>query len=403
VKDSADRSAAALPRLATRPPPRLGYSLGSLGRVFSGSLSFGTRQLQWIDGALSDTALLAVAASEVDDAEMRQAVSRMAGPRLQAAFFGAVLLATWLDFLTLADEVLRHCPAYSAERLFGDLLRVQRRMESPLTALASMELERVEAAATALPELMEALNGEFEALRRDALRSVEHFERMVVAKQVLEALTLGSTARLLMPPLPPAAPVTLGVGMVMGSGGVMVGTRVVVSAEWVERLRALVQAGVISLPAASVAVSLHARPVLMAQANGDLPRGVREALGDSPEVRAMHETGRAGAGMAEAPRHHVLPREHRAWFEQRGFKGAMDIDQFCVRLEAAKHQAIHGGGSWRLGRMWPGEWNQMIMEALLTAERASGTILTRTTILKIVAREMRRRKIPMNFVPGRGR
>ena len=88
----------------------------------------------------------------------------------------------------------------------------------------------------------------------------------------------------------------------------------------------------------------------MAQANGDLPKGVRDALGDGPEVRGMHETGRAGAGMSEPPKHHVLPQEHREWFEQRGFTGDMDIDQFCVRLEQAHHEAIHGGGNWRLGR-----------------------------------------------------
>ncbi|MCP3165288.1 hypothetical protein [Myxococcus qinghaiensis] len=35
---------------------------------------------------------------------------------------------------------------------------------------------------------------------------------------------------------------------------------------------------------------------------------------------------------------------HREWFEARGFKGDMDIDQFCVRLEQAHHEATHGGG-----------------------------------------------------------
>ncbi len=78
----------------------------------------------------------------------------------------------------------------------------------------------------------------------------------------------------------------------------------------------------------------------------------------------MRVTGRAGAGMAEPPQHHVLPREFREWFEKRGFTGEMSIDQFCVRMEQARHEAIHGGGNWRLGRIWPGEWNRMIMKAL---------------------------------------
>ncbi len=141
----------------------------------------------------------------------------------------------------------------------------------------------------------------------------------------------------------------------------------------------------------------------MAQADGDLPKGVREALGDGPEVRGMHETGRAGAGMGEPPKHHVLPREHREWFEKRGFTGDMDIDQFCVRMERASHEAIHGGGDWRLGRLWPGEWNRMIMEALLDAEAKAGRMLRRNEILKLVAAVMKEYKLPMNFTPGRGR
>src|SRR6185503_17661211 len=113
------------------------------------------------------------------------------------------------------------------------------------------------------------------------------------------------------------------------------------------------------------------------QANRELPQGVREALGDGPEVGAMHETGKAGAGMAEPPRHHVLPDEFREFFAKRGFTGAMDIDQFCIKLELAEHQALHGGGNWRLGRTWPNEWNQMIMRTLRDAEASAGRMLTR--------------------------
>ena len=86
----------------------------------------------------------------------------------------------------------------------------------------------------------------------------------------------------------------------------------------------------------------------MAQANRELPQGVRDALGDGPEVRGMRETGRAGAGMAEPPQHHVLPREFREWFEKRGFTGDMDIDQFCVGMEEADHRRFMAAatGSW---------------------------------------------------------
>jgi hypothetical protein len=81
----------------------------------------------------------------------------------------------------------------------------------------------------------------------------------------------------------------------------------------------------------------------------------------------------------------------------------MDIDQFCVRMERASHEAIHGGGDWRLGRLWPKEWNRMIMKTLRDAEVNSGRKLTQNEILDLVAEAMREYKIPMNFTPWRGR
>ncbi|KFA90816.1 hypothetical protein Q664_25855, partial [Archangium violaceum Cb vi76] len=83
--------------------------------------------------------------------------------------------------------------------------------------------------------------------------------------------------------------------------------------------------------------------------------------------------------------------------------GKMSIERFCVRLQQATHQAIHGGGNWKLGREWPGEWNRMTMEALFEAEAEAGRMLTRNTILEIVAARMRFYDIPMNFVRCRGK
>jgi hypothetical protein len=155
--------------------------------------------------------------------------------------------------------------------------------------------------------------------------------------------------------------------------------------------------------AGAVVVPVVAGTAWMAQRPGELPPGVLEALGEGPEVEALRETGRVGAGMGSRPRHHVLPREHRKWFEERGFTGEMDIDKFCVELEMADHQAIHGGGNWRLGRTWPDEWNRMIMEDLRRMEFRKGRMLTQDEILDIVKTEMTRYKIPMNFIPWRRR
>ncbi len=367
--------------------------------VFTRYVVYGDTQLQWIHGALGGATTLADAASEVADPDMEQGLLRLTGPRLEAAIFGSTLLATWVDFLNLADAVLRQCPYYGVERLYMDLDRVRKRIEPSMRALASLEPGQVEAAAIAMPELMGQLTQEFQSIREAARVANERGGQFMAAAQAMEMLTMVSTLRLSLPQMPPAAPALVGADLVMSSSGVMMGSRVVVTTEWVELMRRLVQAGVISVPVVSAAVRIHAGQVMMAQSNQELPQGVRDALGDGPEVRAMRETGKAAAGMAERPRHHVMPDESREWFEKHGFTGAMDIDQFCVELEEANHQAIHGGGDWRLGRTWPGEWNRMIMRALSNAEREAGRMLTRNEILKLVAKRMKDYNIPMNFTP----
>jgi hypothetical protein len=362
----------------------------------------GFQHLRWIDAELAAATRLATAASEVEDPDMQMALLRLAGPRLQSALLGSLLLAAWVDFLNLADVVLARCPSYSVERLFRKMYPLPRMMEPSMKALASLEPGQVEAAARDIPALMGHLTSEFHSTREEARTAAERFETTLLVKDLLDMLTLGSAMKAALPRLASAVPAALGVGLVVGSDGVMMGTRIVVSAEWVEMMRQLVRAGVLSLPAVSAAVKIHAGQVMMAESNDELPQGVREALGDGPEVRGMRVTDRAGAGMAEPPEHHVLPREFREWFEQRGFTGEMSIDQFCVRLERAHHEAIHGGGNWKLGRTWPGEWNRMIMEALRKAETRAGRMLTRNEILNIVAERMEEYYIPIGFLPWRG-
>ncbi|QAT81800.1 hypothetical protein EJ065_0191 [Corallococcus coralloides] len=392
---------AAFTQLAARPPDLWGFSL--TGGIFTRYLDQGSKQVTWLQGALGSAGALTKVASEVGEPDMELGLLRMTGPKLQAAQFGTLLLATWVDFLHLADAMLRHCPMCSAEKLFVDLHRVQGLMEPTLTDLASLDPERVEAATTAMPELMGKLTREFDTLQRETRETLKLGGQVMAAMQALDMVVMISTMKMAMPRVPPSAPMTLGVGLAMSSGGVVVGSRLVVSAEWVEMMRRLVQAGVISVPAVGAAVLIQGGQVTMAQANQDLPKGVRDALGDSPEVRGMQVTDRARAGMSDAPKHHVLPQEHREWFERRGFKGDMDIDQFCVRLEQAHHEAIHGGGNWKLGRMWPGEWNRMIMETLLDAEVEAGRMLTRNQVLDIVAERMKAYRVPITFTTGRSR
>ncbi|WPB75870.1 DUF2380 domain-containing protein [Archangium violaceum] len=373
---------------------------GAGSGIFVRYLEYGQRQRQWMDAELAAATRLATAASQVDDPDMQLALLRLAGPRLEAAMMGSLLLAVWFDFLHLTDEVLSR-RLYSMETLFMSMDGWQKMMEPSMTALSSLEPGRVESAAQDMPALVGHLTHEFEALLQAVHRGEENFQKMLLLKDSVEALTLLSALKFTLPALRAAAPTTLGVSLAVGSNGVMMGTRIVVSAEWVEMMQRLVRAGVLSLPAISAAVRIQAGQMMMA--HGELPRGVREALGDGPEVRGMRVTGKAGAGMAEPPEHHVMPQEFREWFEKRGFTGDMDINKFCVRLEQAHHQAIHGGGNWKLGRMWPGEWNRMIMDRLSKAESETGRMLTRNEVLRIVAKNMRDYKIPMNFVSGRWR
>jgi hypothetical protein len=247
------------------------------------------------------------------------------------------------------------------------------------------------------------LSGEFNSTCETARVAMKRGEQAMLLAQLVEMVTMVSAMKFSLPSLPPSGPATVGLGLVVGGDGVMMGTRMVVSAEWVEMMRRLVQASVLSFPVVSAAVRIQAGQVMMAQSRDELPHGVRDALGDGPEVRGMRVTGRAGAGMAEPPRHHVLPREFREWFEQRGFTGEMSIDQFCVRMELAGHEAIHGGGNWHMGRKWPGEWNRMVMKALRDAETGAGRMLTRNEVLDIVARVMKRYNLPTNFISWRGR
>jgi hypothetical protein len=370
--------------------------------VFVRYVDYGAQQLRWIDAQLAAATRLANAASKVEDPDMQLALLSLAGPRLEAAMMGSLLLAVWLDVLHLTDAVLAQ-HLYSVERMFADMWRWQEMLKPAVAALSSLEPGQVEAAAQDVPALVGHLSGELAATIETVRKGAENAAKMLVLKEAIEALTMLSALKFSLPPVSPSAPALLGMGLSVGGDGVMMGTRIVVSAEWVEMVRQLVRAGVLSLPVVSAAVRIQAGQMMLAQAHGELPQGVREALGDGPEVRAMRVTGRAGAGMAEPPRHHVLPKEFREWFERRGFTGDMDIDQFCVKLEQAHHEAIHGGGDWKLGRTWPGEWNRMIMSRLREAEVLAGRMLTRNELLEIVAKNMRDYRIPMNFTRWRGR
>jgi hypothetical protein len=112
--------------------------------------------------------------------------------------------------------------------------------------------------------------------------------------------------------------------------------------------------------------------------------------GEGIEAESMQTTGARGAGVTQnglTERHHVLPREHKEWFQERGFPGN-DIDAYCVQLDIPDHQALHGGGNFRLGREWKEEWNKKMIQALYDEEQRRGRKLNREEVLTIVRRLM---------------
>ncbi|EPX64567.1 hypothetical protein D187_003303 [Cystobacter fuscus DSM 2262] len=119
VSGSTRRLSGEFSRLAASTPGIAGRASG----LFVRYVDHGVQQLRWLDAELAATTRLANAASEVKDPDMQLALLRLAGPRLEAAMLGSLLLAVWLDFLHLTDVALKQ-QFYSVERLFVDLDRV---------------------------------------------------------------------------------------------------------------------------------------------------------------------------------------------------------------------------------------------------------------------------------------
>lgn len=125
--------------------------------------------------------------------------------------------------------------------------------------------------------------------------------------------------------------------------------------------------------------------------------------GEGPQTDAIHAADRRRAGMGNKPKHHVYPQEMRTWFEDHGFSGRRDIDNYTVVLGEDLHQAIHGGGDYRRGRReWENEWNRRVRRELLDAEAAkqarNGRRLSQREIRAIIYRLMDEYGIPRKFV-----
>jgi RHS repeat-associated protein len=113
-------------------------------------------------------------------------------------------------------------------------------------------------------------------------------------------------------------------------------------------------------------------------------RGVHGSAGEGPLAAAITSKRSKYSDYAE---HHLYPQEakHRKWFADRG----VDVDDYVVRLPKAEHEALHGGGNWRLARrVWEGEWNREIMQRMHREEARLGHRMVAEEMLPVLKKMM---------------
>ena len=362
-------------------------------------IDFVLDQLGWMLDALSASARMIELTHETEH-DISVALLQQAGVRISSAMLGFSELRPFLYFVQAAIGIRYNAPLMDPGVLARPVESVRERIAPDLASFAKLETENLEAVAASSAATTQALFGELESY----VELFTPFGARVFSKLPwqAEALLILVSALLEIPGGGTVAeeggftlPIRGGMMPAFAGGGSASMAAIAISAEQVTTLRRLVAIGAISTATVSAAFGTSLAVGL------DVPAALTDLIGEGPEAGSIHVTGKTGAGMARQPRHHVMPQEERPWFEDRGMKGDLDIDQFTVDIDEGTHRAIHGGGNWRLGRTWPGEWNTMIMRELEAAEAAAGRMLRPNEILDVVARQMRLYKIPFNFVPYR--
>jgi hypothetical protein len=355
-------------------------------------------RLTWVvDTASAGISYVELAASA--GGQVGAALLGMAATRAQAALVGLAMLRPWCAYLELHDRVAM-LPLLQLEHRYRVLDREQRGVQAVLAQLARLDPDEIVTASAAVPGRVAVLATAFDELIADVERA-EEIQRWALRIQLAaEVLPFAAGLRGMFAMRGPPSAISFPMPVVAGAGGgAAVMSQVVVSAEWIAAIRHLVELGAISAASAAEALRVRGFSSAMAQAT-DLPQSVKDLLGEGPTTDAMKVTGTTGAGAARAPRHHVLPQEHRKFFEKRGFTGDLDIDNFTVELETAHHQAQHGGGNWQMGREWPGEWNWLVMGRLREREAQLRRHMTVAEIMTLVEKLMVGRGIPIRFVPS---
>jgi hypothetical protein len=359
-------------------------------------------RLIWVvDTASAGNSYMELAASAGGQSSI--ALLGMAAARAQAALVGLSILRPWCAFLQLHDRVAM-LPLLQLEYRYRVLDREQRGVQAVFAQLAGLDPDEIIMAGASVPGCVAVLATAFDEMIAEIERAEETQRWALRIQLVAEVLTFAVGLRGMFAMRGPPSAMSFPMPAIAGaSGGAATMGQVVVSAEWIAAIRHLIEIGAISAAGAAEMLRVRGFTSAMAQAT-DLPKSVKDLLGEGPTTDAMKVTDTTGAGAARAPRHHVLPQEQRKFFEERGFKSDLDIDNFTVELETAHHQAQHGGGNWKLARQkWEGgEWNQLVKVTLERREKQLGRRMTVTEIIQRVELLMKDRGIPVRFVPYRG-
>lgn len=325
----------------------------------------------------------------------------MAATRAHAAHVGLAILRPWCALLQLHDQVAM-LRIVNIEYRYRVLAREQGGVDGTFAQITRFDPDEVAAASAGVPGRVARLGAAFEETAANAERAQQHRATAMQLQSAMELATMVVGLRGIFamrgPPSARSMPMPIMAG---AGGGVATMGQVVVSAEWIAAIKHLIEIGAITAAGAAEMLRVRGFTHAMAQAS-DLPPEVKNLLGEdrTPEGEGINVTDASGAGAARRPRHHVLPQEERGFFEQRGFKGDMDIDNFCVEMPEAEHGALHAGRNLKLNPSW--EWNQLVMSRLRKLEDALGRPTTVEEILEEVQELMALRSIPPRFVPYRG-
>lgn len=294
----------------------------------------GADQLRWIKAALTDARRLAENASRTDfDAAF--ADFGAAGTRLVAASFAAQLLSLWLAFMQLADVIMHKVDGFSFEHLFAVISRLWPRFQTSFDKFALLQPEPVQAAAIALPPVLDQLVAEHGKLIDEVEAAIRARKLIDTAMLIADLITMLATLRLASPRMP--GPPMVSVGMMGGgvtAGGALVGSRLVVSVEWLEMIRRLVTTGVIAVPV--VAAGARAGILMNARRLDDVPTASDVISGGTkPLVPGQSQLGHYGidkyGSFYNRPGDKLAGHEmlQNLWLEVKGFgkRGATDISK----------------------------------------------------------------------------